>query len=176
MDVARERLNEWLAMLGGPGWKGREAYYRAIEEMRSFGPQRIMPLLHAMLAASDPEVRCKAAEAILWIDRVQGVHQVSPLLQDKDRTVRWYTCGLMHDLGNERAVDLLIERMKNDPDPQVRGAAAYALGGIGSASAISALTEIFQNDHVCDELGFTPSFCAQEALKEIHEALERKRK
>ena len=175
MDDVQKRLNQWLASFGGPGWKGREAYYHAIEEMRAFGSHRLAPLLISMLADSDPEVRCRAAEAILWIDDEQGIHRVSPLFHDKDTTVRWHVCGLMHDLGDERAVELLIDRMKNDPDPQVRGTAAYALGGIGGPRAIPAVTQALETDHASDELGYTPSFCAREALSEIDQNLKRDR-
>src|SRR5262249_22984108 len=129
MGDLKERLGEWLALLDGPGWKGEEAYHRAIEEMRAVGSDRLVPPLLPMLADADRDVRCLAALAILKLDGGQGVEQTLPLLHDAENAVRGYVCGLMHDLGNERAVQPLMERMKHDPDPQVRGAAAYALGG-----------------------------------------------
>ena len=175
MDDTKKRLNDWLALLDGPGWKGPEAANRAIQEMRAFGPHRLIPLLIGMLANSDAEVRCNAAQAILWIDDKQGIHHLLPLFRDADSVVRWHVCGLMHDFGDERAVTFLMDCMKNDPDPQVRGTAAYALGAIGSLRAIPALTETLGNDHNVDRLGFTPSFCAEQALKAITEGPRRDR-
>jgi hypothetical protein len=103
----------------------------------------------------------------LWIDPGRGAELVLPLLHDGDSTVRWNTCGLLHDFGGEWGVKPLIERLKNDPDPQVRTEAAYVLGGVGSPQAIPALLEALDNDHEEDFHGFTPSHCAATALDDI---------
>jgi HEAT repeat protein len=161
------RLDRWLALLGGPGWQGPQAYHQAVKEMRTVGFDRLSPLLAARLADPDPEVRCHAAQAVLWVDGVRGLDLVLPLLHDNDRIVRWDVCGCLHDLGNERAVGPLIERMKHDPDPQVRGTAAYALGGIRCPSAIPALIETLDSDHEYDHMGHSPSSCAATALDDI---------
>jgi hypothetical protein len=163
------RLEEWLRRLGGSYDPNcfRENRDRAIQEMRAVGAERLFPLLVPLLAHSDLEVRCKACEAILWIDPGQGIDLVLPLLEDNESTVRWNTCGLLHDFGDERAVDSLVTRMKEDPDPQVRGTAAYALGGIGCVKAIPALIATLDADHECDQLGYPPSSCAASALDDI---------
>src|SRR5262249_48180509 len=114
----------------------------------------------------------KAAQAILWIDERQGIGFVLPLLDDEDSTVRWCVCGLMHDFGDKRAVGKLIERLKTDPDPQVRVNAAWALGAIGNAAAIPALIKTMQNDHGVDQLGYSPSSSAKDALEEIRSKQE----
>jgi len=57
--------------------------------------------------------------------------------------------------------------MKSDTDAQVRGTAAYALGGIGHAAAIPALIETLEIDHEYDQLGHSPSWCAATALDDI---------
>ena len=92
---------------------------------------------------------------------------ILPLLDDPEVVVRWNTCGLLHDVGDYRAVVPLVEKMKTDPDAQVRGTAAYALGGIGEASAIPALIESLEKDHEYDQLGHSPSSCASTALDDI---------
>ena len=129
------------------------------EKSRSEAERHFL-LLVPMLAGPDPEVRCGASEAILRLDPGRGVDQVLPLLNDTDTTVRWYTSGLLHDFGDGRAVDSLIARMQEDPDPQVRGTAAYALGGIDCPKAIPALIATLRADHEWDELGHSPSSCA----------------
>jgi hypothetical protein len=163
------RLEGWLGRLGGSGHSGWsvEARDRAVEEMRAVGAERLFPLLVPRLADPDLEVRCKASEAILWVDPGQGIDLVLPLLTDAESTVRWNTCGLLHDFGDERAVDSLVARMKEDPDPQVRGTAAYALGGIGCPKAIPALVATLDADHEFDQLGHSPSSCAAGALDDI---------
>lgn len=112
-------------------------------------------------------IRCDAAAAALFVDRKQGVDVILPLLQDKLDYVRYHACGLLHDFGDEQAIGPLIQCMKSDPSPQVRGIAAYALGGIGNNKATPALKETAKNDHEVDQVGYTPSFCAQEAIKDI---------
>ena len=83
-------------------------------------------LLAAQLTDNDPEVRCEACKSVLFIRTERSVDLVLPLLNDPTTVVRWFTCGALHDFGDERAIDPLVERMKDDSDPQVRGTAAYA--------------------------------------------------
>jgi hypothetical protein len=57
--------------------------------------------------------------------------------------------------------------LQGDPDAQVRGTAAYALGGIRSPAAIPALLTALESDHEPDELGHSASSCAATALDDI---------
>ena len=123
----------------------------------------------SLLSNSSAEVRCYAARAILLVEKSQGINIVLSLIEDEETIVRWDICGLMHDFGDEQAIDPLIERMKSDPDPQVRATAAYALGGIGSPLAISALQETARDDHEVDMHNFSPSDCAKVALHNIED-------
>src|SRR5262249_32077284 len=150
---------------GGEGYQGPDARDRAIADLRAAGADRLFPLLAALLSHSDPEMRCQACEAIVLVYAQRRVDLVLPLLAEADAVVRWHVGGLMHDVGGERAVGPLVERMRIDPDPQVRGTAAYALGGIGSPQAVPALLETRHKDHEADQLGHTPSSCAQGALE-----------
>ena len=43
------------------------------------------------------------------------------------------------DLSTAPRLSTVVSELLSDPDPQVRGTAAYALGGIGSPAAIPAL-------------------------------------
>ena len=160
-------LNVWLALLGGPGYLGREARDRAVAEMRAAGAERLFPLLVPMLTATDPDARCKACEAVLWVDAGRAIELVLPLLDDRDAAVRWRACGCLHDFGDGRAVAPLVQVLQCDPDAQVRGTAAYALGGIGSLAAIPALLAAMEGDHELDQLGYSASFCAAGSLDDI---------
>lgn len=166
-DIDQIWLKERLALLGGDGYQGEDAMKRAIEEMRAAGSERLFPVLVDLLRGADVEIRCKSCEAIYWIDRHRGLDLVLPLLNDPESVVRWNTCGCLHDFRDARAIEPLIDRLKHDPDPHVRGTAAYALGGIGSPEAIPALVETVRSDHEADQLGYTPSWCAAGALDEI---------
>lgn len=162
------QLQEWLALLH----KGSEGRNRAVAEMRNAGADRLFPHLLAMLSDIDPEVRCLACEAIVLVDGLRALESILPLLDDPDVTVRWFACGCLHDFADERAVTPLIRLLQTDSDAQVRGTAAYALGGIGSPAAIPALLTAMESDHEFDELGHSASSAAATALDDILDTSE----
>lgn len=167
-DDAR-RLDEWLALLGGPGAcpQGPEVRERGIAEMCAVGADRLFPLLVPKLAGPNPEERCAACEAVLRIDAPRAIELVLPLLDDPEAVVRWQACGCLHDFGDERTIGPLIRVLQSDPDAMIRGTAAYALGGIGSPAAIPALLAALESDHEFDELGHSASSCAATAVDDI---------
>jgi HEAT repeat protein len=166
-----DSLSHLLARLGGPGFRGDDDRAQAIAELRRLGSSALTNVLVPLLSHPDPEVRCTAAEAaaVAGVANVQEL--ILPLLEDAEATVRWYTCGLLQDLGDERAVGPLLRRLTSDPDPQVRGAAADALGSIRSAAAVPALRETAARDYEVDQLGFTPGSAAKAALAAIEGAV-----
>jgi HEAT repeat protein len=163
----RKRLNGWLTLLDGPGYQGREARDRAVAEMRTAGADRLFPLLVPMLADPDPEVRCKACEALLLVDARRALELVLSLLDDPDDVFRLHTCFCLHKVRDERAIVPLIRVLQGDVDAQVRGTAAHALGGIGSLAAIPSLLVAMESDQELDMHGYSPSFCSAHALDDI---------
>jgi HEAT repeat protein len=70
-------------------------------------------------------------------------------------------------LSNETVIEPLIEVLKTDADPGVRGQAASALGRVGSPQSIPPLLEALDHDNETDSLGYSPSFNASQALDNI---------
>ena len=169
-----ESLQEIIARLDGPGFRDDADREWAIAELRRLGRAPLRDALARLLSADDPELRCQAALAAVLADVPDAQEFVLPLLEDVSSTVRWFTCGLLHDRGDERAVAAPVGRLKSDVDPQVRVVAADALGEIGSPAAIPALKEAAARDHEVDQLGFTPSDSAQAALAAIESAAARR--
>jgi HEAT repeat protein len=165
----KERLQECLELLIGPGYKGRAACDQAVAELKALGASRLFPLLIPMLDSQTLLIRLEASRAILSIDEQKGIELLLPYLHDPDPEFRYDVCGLMHDFGDRRVTIPLIELMQNDTDPQIRGQAAFALGAIGDIRALSALTETMNSDHEVDMLGYSPSTSAKKALKQIEE-------
>jgi hypothetical protein len=163
----RNRLDGWLALLGGPGYQGCEARDQAVAEMRTAGAGRLFPLLGPMLTDPDPEARCIACEAVLLVDARRAFELVLPLLDDPDVVVRCQACGCLHDFGDERAIVALIRVLQDDPEADLRSTAAYALGGIGSPAAIPALLAALESDRELDSHGHSASSCAATALDNI---------
>jgi HEAT repeat protein len=157
-----DRTSLWLELIEDP-----EGRTRVVEEMRAVGTDIVVPLLAARLADPDMEVRCRAILALLFLDAGRAIDLVLPMLADPEETVRWHACGCLHDFGDERAVGPLVAVLAGDPDPQVRGTAAYALGGIGSPAAIPALLDALEADHELGAVGHSASSCAATALDDI---------
>ena len=174
-NLNQEQLMNWLELFGGPRSKGQEARDHALDEMRAIGADKLFPPLMSLI--NDPNVeldtRCQATRAVLGLDARKGIELLLPLFNDPDTTFRWDICGLMHEFGDRCVFESLIDRMKNDPDPQIRGTAAYALGGIGDLEVIPVLLDTFNNDHEFDQLGYSPSFCAEQAIDEIQRKCKR---
>lgn len=166
-SITLRRLHQLLRRLSGYGYIDEEDRNRAIQEMQESQPGKLFALLIQLLKHRNLNVRCHAAESILRLDKARGVEAVLPFIQDRSKTLRWQICGLLHDFGDSRAVPALIERLKMDPDPQIRNTAAYALGGIGSFQALHALVEAKQNDHEVDMHGHSASSVSTSAISDI---------
>ena len=164
-EIQPDILRDWLPALCGASDDPNRA--KMIEKMHSIGLSRLRSALQELLRDPDSEMRCYAELAVFHVAPQEGLFLLLPLLDDPEVVVRWHTCGLLHDIGDKRAVQPLIQIMKTDPDPQVRNTAAYALGGVGDPSAIPALIETLDNDHEWDELGYSASSCAATALDDI---------
>ncbi|MCA9067519.1 MAG: HEAT repeat domain-containing protein [Planctomycetaceae bacterium] len=166
-----DEIRDWLTCLQNPGFGSddpqRVTAETVILKMKSLGPDRLFPRLREALKDPDPEFRCLGCSAICHIDPKLGIDLLLPMLDDPEALVRWHTCGLLHNFGDQRSVSPLMHILKTDPDPQVRNTAAYALGGIGDAIAIPALVEALDNDHELDELGYSTSSNAASALDDI---------
>ncbi len=91
-----------------------------------------------MLNLDDPEIVEMAVEGL----RNLGDACCPVLLESLDSvrdTARRHTARTLGLIGDGRAVERLTEVLSSDPDPQVRGEAATALGLIGEVSALRPL-------------------------------------
>jgi len=167
-DNFDKHVHECLDLLIGHGYKGKEAQNKAVAELQAIESGRLFLLLTPMLNSETLLTRLQASRALLSVDQRKAVELILPFLNDPDPEFRYDVCGLMHDFGDERVINPLIERMQNDADLQIRGIAAYALGGIGDLRAIPALENTINNDHEVDRLGYSPSFSAKNAIDKIY--------
>jgi HEAT repeat protein len=139
----------------------------AISTLQALDREAVLRELTGFLNSRDPDLRCDAAEALLRIDSDQTINLALPLLSDPISTVRWNTCGLLHDFGDERAIPLLVQVLLNDPEADVRLMAAYALSEIGDQSALSALRQVSQWDDGIDYEGRRVRDAATEAIENV---------
>jgi HEAT repeat protein len=141
----------------------------AVATLKAIDSQRVNFALQELLNGPDPDLRCDAAEALLRIDSEKNLDLIVPLLKDSIESVRWNTCGLLHDFGSSRAVPELIRVLLSDPESAVRGMAAWAIGAIGDESAIPVLRQVANTDNGTDRDGRRVSDFAMQAVDQIHE-------
>lgn len=139
----------------------------ALQQLREIERPLLLAMLTEMLSDPDSEIRDGVAEALLRIEPGAGIPRVLSLTKDPQSHVRWYVCGLLHDFGDERAIEPLIELIRTDPDSDVRYIACYALGEIGDMRALAPLQWVQQNDQGMDYEGRRVSEMAWEAIQSI---------
>ena len=91
------------------------------------------------LGDSSAVVRATAARAVTGLGPAEATALILPLLRDRDEFVRReaaYALGLTR---SRSGVNALVNLLQTDKKPEVRGAAAVALGQIGDPSAAEAL-------------------------------------
>ena len=144
-----------------------EAYQAAGRSLLACDRAEVFARFAELLRSLDDEVRCQILEGLALLYRSDAVGTLLRWIQDESVIVRWVVCGCLHDIGDSSAVPPLVERLRRDPDTQVRGTAAYALGGIGFPDVLPDLHRTFLEDHAVDELGHTPSHTAREAMTDV---------
>ena len=98
----------------------------------------------ALPALSDPSpiVRVMAAKAILSLEPNESAAALLPLLNDKDEFVRREVAYTLGATRSRTATTPLSDRLLNDKEAGVRGAAAVALGQIGDEASVVALVGV----------------------------------
>jgi HEAT repeat protein len=136
LDEALPRL---LNGLGDPGWRVRKAVVeRLAAAPRGGGVDE--SLVSALSDGENPGRRNSAVEALVR----RGESAVLPLLaatRSDDVDVRKLVVDTLAGIGTPLALDRLLE-MLEDEDPNVRAAAADAVGVIGDASVAPALLTV----------------------------------
>ena len=99
--------------------------------------------LAAALDADRPELRIAAVHALAGLDDPSVVSAVTGALSDPDARVRRRACRACGTIADPRAVPALVDRLTDVPP--VRGAAANALGSIGTDAALDPLVDLLDD-------------------------------
>lgn len=137
-----------------------------IDDLRA-APQFAEEILRQRLDDSDPVTRLIAATLALKWRGSEILAMVRPSFADPDAMVRQSIADEMASFGDDTVLDLLRDRLRCDPDPSVRGAAASSLGVIGNPGFIPDLIHAMENDHEADPLGHTPGSISATALDNL---------
>lgn len=115
-----------LLLLANAPWGGERVY---------------MDLYVAAIKDGDPSVRTAAIRALALHGGPEHVPLVVEQLDDSDRLLRWESARALQRLHNPAAVAPLLERLdiKKESEPEIRAAAAVALGQYPEARVVDAL-------------------------------------
>src|SRR5262245_55421602 len=88
--IDMDQLAAWLDAIKRPTFMDDGWQDRAVAEMCAAGVDHVFPLLCERLKAADPEARCDAITALLFLDAYGAVPPIVSMLHDPDRIVRWH--------------------------------------------------------------------------------------
>jgi hypothetical protein len=121
-----DRRQRGITMLANADWGGESVY---------------VELYRAAARDEDPGVRAAAARALARHGQANDVPLLLPGLQSDSRLLRWEVATALQRLHNPAAIRPLIRQVEvaNEPAPEVREAAAVALGQFADLSVVVAL-------------------------------------
>ncbi|GBF82482.1 phycobilisome degradation protein NblB [Aphanothece sacrum] len=102
--------------------------------------------LQPLLNSSDFGDRLQGVNLLRRIDPQVAFTLIQPLVNDTNERVRYAAVSQLDPLGKQDlviALKLLRDRLLNDPDNDVKGAAADAIGGLKLTQAYDDLREIY---------------------------------
>jgi len=110
----------------------------------SITPESVKQLLNS----EDFGQRLRAVNDLRQLDRAIAFELIQPAITDQHDRVRYAAVSLMDILGQQdlqRSLEILRDRLLNDPEADVKAAAADALGGLKLAEAFEDLKQIYDS-------------------------------
>ncbi|HLO49044.1 MAG TPA: HEAT repeat domain-containing protein [Kamptonema sp.] len=99
-----------------------------------------------LLSSQDLGDRLKALNQMRQLERATAFELIQSAIADKNVRVRYAAVSQMSTLGEEnlpKSLDVLRDRLLNDPEPDVQAAAADALGALKLTSAFDDLQQLY---------------------------------
>jgi HEAT repeat protein len=163
-------IDTYLRYRGIDAVHGTSISKNAYQLLQEFGLENIFTIAQKMLSSEDENMRCAGAEMLMRIDSNRGLPLILPLLQDEEEGVRSFICGIIHDFGDDRAVNGIMQLLMKENDGTVRHHAAFALGGIGTVDIIPRIKEFVEKETATDWEGRSVQ---QQFYKSIEEIVKR---
>ncbi|HVE55878.1 MAG TPA: HEAT repeat domain-containing protein [Pyrinomonadaceae bacterium] len=118
----------------------------ALFEIRNRQSEEASRIALPALKDSDEIVRATAAFSVIYLPKTEAFGALIPNLSDKSEIVRRETAYALGKIQNSAAIAPLIQTFQNKKEKsiEVKNAGIVALGEIGDASAIDALSEILR--------------------------------
>ena len=100
-----------------------------------------------LLKSEDFGDRIKGLNQLRQVEPKAAFELIKPMVNDPNTRVRYAAVSLFDTLGQEdltASLDILRDRLYNDPEPDVQAAAADALGGLQLTEAFEDLVDVYQ--------------------------------
>ncbi|MEM7594460.1 MAG: HEAT repeat domain-containing protein [Cyanobacteria bacterium P01_A01_bin.83] len=110
----------------------------------SITPESVTSLLNS----EDFGERIRGLNQLRQIDPKTAFSMVKPLITDNNTRVRYAAVSQLDTLGTvdpETSLEMLRDRLFNDPEPDVQAAAADAIGGLKLVEAFGDLADVYHN-------------------------------
>ncbi len=147
LEIQIQKQQERLA--SGDEEERRDALMRLGAIQRAAASRAALPALSDL----SPKVRVTAAKAILSLEPAEAAAALLPLLNDKDEFVRREVAYALGATRSRSATTALSDRLFDDKEAGVRGAAAVALGQIGDEAGVIALAGVLAPQLSAPETG-----------------------
>ena len=110
----------------------------------SITPESVKELLNS----EDFGMRIRGLNQLREIETETAFEMVQPLITDDNTRVRYAAVSQLDTLGDknkEKSLEMLRDRLFNDPEPDVQAAAADAIGGLKLVEAFEDLANVFHD-------------------------------
>lgn len=90
--------------------------------------------------------RIRGINELRQLDKEKAYELVKPIIKDDNVRVRYAAISQLDTLGDvnlEQSLEILLERLYNDPEPDVRAAAADAIAGLRLTQAFPDLKKVY---------------------------------
>lgn len=110
----------------------------------SITPESVEQLLNS----EDFGDRLRAVNQLRQLEPAIAYNLIQPAIADKNVRVRYAAVSQMSTLGTQNlsnALEVLLDSLRNDPEPDVKAAAADALGALKLTEALEDLQQLYNN-------------------------------
>ncbi|KPK56882.1 MAG: hypothetical protein AMS21_12250 [Gemmatimonas sp. SG8_38_2] len=145
-EVAKEEAEALLARIEGTLARGGDA--RAAERVTRSARVIVSDGAAQACESEEDEMRMAALNALLQMNSEQAIPILQRVLQDREADnactieMRRKAVFLLSQHLDEENVDIMLDVVQNDPDPDIRGQAVFWLSQVPGERTVSALEEI----------------------------------
>ena len=102
--------------------------------------------IQVLLSSEDMGERIRGLNELRNIDKTVAYEMIKPLIKDENVRVRYAAISQLDSLGDvnrQESLEIIKDRLYNDPEADVRAAAADTIGGLKMVEAFADLKDVY---------------------------------